>query len=41
MINVTIDNKAIQVPEGTTILKAARMAGIEIPTLFRARRNEI
>ena len=33
MINVTIDNKAIQVPEGTTILKAARMAGIEIPTL--------
>ena len=33
MINVTIDNKKIQVPEGTTILKAARMAGIEIPTL--------
>ena len=33
MINVTIDNKAIQVPEGTTILKAARMAGIDIPTL--------
>ena len=33
MINVTIDHKAIQVPEGTTILKAARMAGIDIPTL--------
>ena len=33
MINVTIDNKKIQVPEGTTILKAARMAGIHIPTL--------
>ena len=33
MINVTIDNKQIQVPEGTTILKAARMAGIHIPTL--------
>ena len=33
MINVTIDNKAIQVPAGTTILKAARMAGIDIPTL--------
>ena len=33
MINVTIDNKALQVPEGTSILKAARMAGIDIPTL--------
>lgn len=33
MINVTIDNKPVQVPEGTTILKAARMAGIDIPTL--------
>ena len=33
MINLTIDNKAIQVPEGTTILKAARMNGIDIPTL--------
>ena len=33
MINVTIDKKALQVPEGTTILKAARMAGIDIPTL--------
>ena len=34
MINVTIDNKQIQVPEGTTILKAARMAGIHILLLF-------
>jgi len=33
MINVTIDNKQIQVEEGTTILKAARQAGIHIPTL--------
>ncbi|MCR5036077.1 MAG: (2Fe-2S)-binding protein, partial [Bacteroidales bacterium] len=33
MINVTIDNKQIQVAEGTTILKAARQAGIHIPTL--------
>ena len=33
MINLTIDNKPDQVPEGTTILKAARMAGIDIPTL--------
>ena len=33
MINLTIDNKPVQVSEGTTILKAARMAGIDIPTL--------
>lgn len=33
MINVTIDNKQIQVEPGTTILKAARQAGINIPTL--------
>ncbi|HWQ05495.1 MAG TPA: molybdopterin-dependent oxidoreductase [Longilinea sp.] len=33
MINVTIDEKTIQVPEGTTVLKAAKMAGAEIPTL--------
>ncbi len=33
MINLTIDNKPVQVPEGTTILKAARQIGIDIPTL--------
>lgn len=33
MVNLTIDNKNIQVPEGTTILKAALAAGTEIPTL--------
>ncbi|MCF0201145.1 MAG: iron hydrogenase small subunit [Bacteroidales bacterium] len=33
MINLTIDNKPIQVEPGTTILKAARKAGIRIPTL--------
>lgn len=33
MVNVTIDNKTISVPERTTILDAARMAGIQIPTL--------
>ena len=33
MVTVTIDNKMIQVPENTTILEAARMAKIEIPTL--------
>jgi formate dehydrogenase major subunit len=33
MITVTIDEKTIQVPEGTSVLKAAKMAGAEIPTL--------
>lgn len=32
-IKLTIDNKTIEVPKGTTILKAARKLGIEIPTL--------
>lgn len=33
MINVTIDNISVQVPEGVTLLSAARAAGIDIPTL--------
>ncbi len=33
MVNVTIDGKKISVPEGTTILKAAKELGINIPTL--------
>ena len=33
MINLTIDNIPVQVEPGTTILKAARKAGINIPTL--------
>ncbi len=33
MVTVTIDGKQIQVPEGTTVLRAAQSAGIEIPTL--------
>ena len=32
-ISVTIDGRRIEVPEGTTILDAAREAGIEIPVL--------
>jgi NADP-reducing hydrogenase subunit HndD len=32
-IKLTIDNKEVEVPKGTTILKAARELGIEIPTL--------
>jgi formate dehydrogenase major subunit len=33
MVNLTIDGKKVQVKEGTTVLNAARAAGIEIPTL--------
>ena len=33
MISITIDGKKIEVPENTTVLQAAEMAGIEIPTL--------
>jgi formate dehydrogenase major subunit len=33
MVNITIDGKQIEIAEGTTVLKAARTAGIEIPTL--------
>ena len=33
MVKVTIDNKTIEVAEGTTVLEAARMLNIQIPTL--------
>ena len=33
MINLTIDGKELELAESTTILKAARMLGIQIPTL--------
>jgi len=33
MVTVTIDGKKIEVSEGTTVLRAAQSAGINIPTL--------
>jgi NADH dehydrogenase/NADH:ubiquinone oxidoreductase subunit G len=33
MLKITIDGKATQVPQGTTVLDAARMLDISIPTL--------
>ena len=33
MITLTIDGVSVTVPAGTTVLEAARAAGIEIPTL--------
>lgn len=42
MVNLTIDHKKVQVPEGTTILDAAAIAGVKIPTLcFLKDLNEI
>ena len=42
MINLTINGIAVSVPAGSTILDAARQAGIEIPTLcFMKDINEI
>ena len=33
MVNVTVNGVAVQVPEGTTILNAAKAAGVDIPHL--------
>ena len=42
MINVKINGIAVSVPKGSTVLDAARKAGIEIPTLcFMKEKNEI
>ena len=42
LINLTIDNIPVTVPQGTTILEAARAAGIKIPSLcFLKDINEI
>ncbi len=42
MINLTIDDQNVTVPEGTTILQAAKQAGIDIPTLcFLKEINEV
>lgn len=42
MINIKINNMPLSVPKGISILEAARMAGIEIPTLCYLKKiNEI
>lgn len=42
MINLSIDNQPVTVPEGTTILEASKKVGIDIPTLcFLKDINEI
>lgn len=41
MINVTINDIKLQVPEGTTILDAAKMVNINIPTLCHLNLHDI
>ena len=42
MVTLKIDNRTVTVPEGTTILEAARQAGVNIPTLcYFKELNEI
>ncbi len=42
MLNVKVNGIAVSVPKGSTILEAARIAGVEIPTLcFMKEKNEI
>ena len=42
MVNVKVNGIAVSVPEGSTILEAARAAGVEIPTLcYMKQKNEI
>ncbi len=42
MLNVKVNGIAVSVPKGSTILEAARVAGVEIPTLcYMKKKNEI
>ncbi len=42
MLNVKVNGIAVSVPKGSTILDAARVAGVEIPTLcYMKKKNEI
>jgi NADH dehydrogenase/NADH:ubiquinone oxidoreductase subunit G len=40
MVNVTVNLQKLQVPEGTTILQAARQVGVKIPTLCNLEHRE-
>ena len=43
MVNITIDGQKLQVPEGVTILEAARTANINIPlcAIMRTRKSNL
>lgn len=40
-VKITIDNKDLEVPRGTTILKAARGIGVDIPTLCHMELHDL
>jgi len=40
-VKLTIDNKPIEVPKGTTVLNAARQMGIDIPTLCHMKLDDL
>ncbi len=40
-VNLTIDNKPVQVEKGTTVLHAARQVGIDIPTLCYMKLDDV
>ena len=40
MLNITVNSQKLQVPEGATILQAARQAGVSIPTLCNIENRE-
>jgi len=40
-INLTIDNKPVKIEKGSTILEAARTAGIDIPTLCHMKLDDM
>jgi len=40
-VKITIDNKELEVPRGTTILKAARGIGVDIPTLCHMELHDL
>ena len=40
MLNVTINAQKLQVPEGSTLLQAARQAGVSVPTLCNLEHRE-
>ncbi|MDX9773215.1 MAG: NADH-dependent [FeFe] hydrogenase, group A6 [Bacteroidales bacterium] len=40
-VKITIDNQQLEVPRGTTILNAARMIGVDIPTLCHMELHDL
>ena len=41
LVNLTINNKSVSVPKGSTILDAAKKLNIKIPTLCHLNMNEV